>query len=227
MSIGSIITSAVGSGVGYVAPATGPATAAELTTISAGQVSGTGQATNILIDAAGTDTAQSTILHGVAQSVTALGPSVSPLAAPLLEPALNGPSSEVAAATQPTVTLLAPHTGPAASALVVDIGQGNVTAAGHATGMSVTAAGTDINQSTILHGVANTVTAITEDGSFHFSTVAGSGMDSLSGILGHASDSVHTASSPGAPSAFHTAAVHVDLPFEHPLDTLLHATHHA
>ena len=228
MSNGTIL-STVGSVIGYIAPQTGPAAAAELTTVTAGHVSDVGQATNVSINAIGTDIADSTILHGVANTVAAAGgmPVVSPMVAALVGPVLSGPLSDVASATQQPVTLLAPQTGPAASAVVMDIGHGNLAATGHGIGTAVTAAGTDINQSTILHGVANTLTSITDDGgSFHFPTAPHLGSGSLSGILGGASVGVHATSSLGA-SAMAAAAAHVDVHYDHPLDTLVHATHHA
>ena len=226
MSLGSSLISTVGSVAGYIAPQTGPAVAAAVSVASTGHISETGQATNIVIDAVGNDIAQSTILHGAANAVAALGnvAGLSTVTSPLLEPVLHSPLSEVAAATEAPVALLAPHTGPASAALLSAIGLGDINHTGQAIGVLVTAMGNDTTQSTILHGTANAVTALTNGEAFHFPTT--SGADSLKGVIGETSTHVPS-SSPGASAALHTFATHFDVPMEHPLSMLAHAVHHA
>ena len=226
MSSGSSIISTIGGLAGYIAPQTGPAVAAAVLVASTGHVSEVGQAMNVVIDAVGDDIAQSTILHGAANSVAALGnvAGLSTVTSPLLEPVLHSPLSEIAAATEAPVTLLAPHTGPASAALLSAIGLGDINQTGQATGVVVTAVGNDTTQSTILHGTANTVTAITNGESFHFPTTSGAG--ALSGVFGETSSHVPS-SSAGASAALHTFAAHFDVPMEHPFSTLAHAVHHA
>ena len=226
---GSTLIPTAGTLAGYLAPATGPAAAAELSTVSAGQIGETGQATNGTINALGTDVAQSTILHGVADSIAAVGsfPGVAPIVTPLVQPTLGTLLSDIATGTETPVSLLAPHSAPAAAALLSSVGDGNITATGQSTGASVTGVGSDISQSTILHGTANAVTALTNEGSFHFPTAPTLGSDSLSGILGAVGSTAHAANSTGASLSFHTASAHFDIGFDHPLHTLAHAAHHA
>ena len=168
----------------------------------------------------------STILHGAADTLASAGSTtVVTAVAPILGVALQGPMSAVTSVTQTPVTMLAPHTGPASTDLLSAVGQGNVTAAGQATGVVVTRRRHDIAQSTILHGVANSVTAATD--SFHFPAASGGGADALSGVLADGATGAHPFASAGTPAAVHAEATHVDLPIEHPLDALAHAAHHA
>jgi hypothetical protein len=228
MSLGSFLTSAVGTLVGYVAPQTGPAVAATLSTVTSGHIGDLGQATSAVVDALGHDTTQSTILHGVANAVTAVGniPGVSAVVTPLLEPALHGVLSEVGSAIETPLTLLVPHIAPAASALLGAIGSGNIADIGQATGTLVNATGAEIAQSTVLHGVANAVTALTDSLSFNFGT-SSAGSDSLHGILGQAVGQTQAIGGSSASPAVEALASHVDLPLDHSLDAISHALHHA
>jgi hypothetical protein len=233
MSLGSFLSSFIGSVVAQVAPQTGPALAATLTTVTTGHLSDLGHAVDGLVNAIGADTETSTILHGVASTVTNLANTgLSNVLEPIATGLLSGVTSTVAAAIETPLQLLAPHTGPTVASLLTAVGTGNVATIGHSLNSVVTAAGNDITQSTILHGVASAVTSLVSAAgdTFHFAAPNAGGTDALAGIMsGVTAASAHANDLSSGVSATHIDISHIDVPItaHDPLADLAHAAHHA
>ncbi len=229
----SFLSASVGSAVSQLAPQTGHAVSAAITTAAVGDTAGLGHAGDGLVNAAGADTASSTILHGVAQTVTGFSASgISNVLEPVATEILASGPSTLGATLEPSVGLLAPHVGPASDTLLTAVGSGNVAALGHALDGNINASGADISQSTILHGAAGAITALTSGApdSFHFTAPVGGGTDALIGILsGAAGVGAHTADPVSAASAAPMDVSHFDVPLadHNPLADLAHAVHHA
>jgi hypothetical protein len=233
MSFGSFLSSFVGSVVAQIAPQTGPAVAATLSTVTTGHLAELGHALDGLVNAVGSDTTSSTILHGVAQTVASLeNTGISHVLQPIATGLLSGLTSTVAAAVETPLHLLAPQFGPAAATLLNAVGTGNVATIGHALDSVINTAGNDITQSTILHGVASAVTSLVSaaNDSFHFVSTNSGGTDALSGIMsGVTAVSAHTNDLSSVVSATHIDLSHVDVATvtHDPLADLAHAAHHA